>query len=151
MALRAMFRNPRGETGDKWALFEELRVGTGWGDGAEQRIDLWVMGLWKSTQYARHAFEVKCSRKDFLHELAQPLKRRPALLYSNVFYFAAPAGLIKPEELPIEAGLFEVGDWGNGMMAMKTVDAPWRDPPPPSWRFFAAIARRVCREEPPRA
>ena len=147
VAVRRRFANLQGDAGHQYAVFEELRVGTGYGRGVEQRIDLWAMGLWASDGYARHAFEVKVTRSDFLAEMKDPLKRRPALLYSNLFYFAAPAGLIKPEELPPEAGLMEVGDWGRGFSAVIIVDAPWFDPPPPSWRFFAAIARRVCRAE----
>lgn len=45
--LRKKFSNPY--RGHKWALFPEMRLGTGWGSGNEQRIDLWVMGMWESS------------------------------------------------------------------------------------------------------
>jgi hypothetical protein len=136
--------------GNKWGTFPELRCGTGYGHNAETRIDLWVMGMWESIRHVRIAYEIKASRSDFLRELKNPLKRRMALLVSNEFYFVTPVGLIKPEELPIECGLMEVFLGGvdkDRPYAQIIHQAPWRDTPPPSWRFFAAIARRVWNAE----
>lgn len=126
----------------QWAFFRELRVATGFGVGREQRIDLWVMNVWQSKKYARIAYEVKCSRSDFLRELAAPAKREAALAVSNEFYFAAPKGLIKPVELPMNCGLIEVDE--DGVTRVKFAP-PWRDIPPPSIDFFATVARRVHR------
>jgi len=140
--------------GDRWSFFEELRLGTGYGHGVEQRIDAFAFGLW-SKNWGSAAYEVKVSRADFLGELRKPLKRRMALRYSNLFWFVTPPGLVKPEELPIEAGLMEarwrvvqtyperIEGWG----AEVVVPAPWRDIPPPTWMLFAAVARRVARIE----
>lgn len=127
---------------EQWVFFEELRVGTGYGAGAEQRIDAWAMNLYPSKQLARIAFEVKISRSDFLREMTQPQKRRAAMFVANQFYFVTPPGLIKPSELPMEAGLIEVGNYPQTV-----VEAPWRDDVLPSWSFIAAICRRVYREE----
>jgi hypothetical protein len=127
-------------TGTEWAFFPEMRSGTGYGAGNEQRIDAWAMHLWPSSNLKRIAYEIKVSRADFLHELKRPQKRKYALLWSNEFSFVTPRGLIKPEELPVEAGLIEIdgrGIWHN------VVPPPWRDTPAPSWRFVAALARRV--------
>lgn len=150
--LRRLHRGPQYRAvGDTWAFFEELRIGTGYGgSNIEQRIDAWAMSMWPSKNLTRIAYEVKVSRADFLKEIAAPLKRRRALLYSNLYYFITPPGLVKPEEVPIECGLQEVLDAPEGYTSnrLKTiVEAPWRDNPPPPWSFFAAIARRVCREE----
>lgn len=134
---------------DKWAYFEELRVGTGYGRGVEQRIDAWAMHLWPSESMVRIAYEVKVSRADFLNELKNPLKRRKALLFSNMFFFVTPPGLVKPEEVPLECGLEEVHTSpGETEQRLKIiVPAPWRDNPPPPWSLFAAVARRIAREE----
>ena len=64
-----------------------------------------------------------------------------------------PKGLLKPEEVPIEAGLMEVSwresgwprheDWFVDIV----LAAPWRDVPPPTWNLFASVARRIHRLE----
>ena len=139
---------------DRWAFFEELRLGTGYGRGVEQRIDAFACGLW-SKNWGSIAYEVKVNRADFLKELKSPMKRRMALRYSNLFWFVTPQGLVKPSELPIEAGLMEV-HWATvsyfsppteGWIAKVVVTAPWRDVPPPTWSLFASVARRVARIE----
>jgi len=151
-AVRRMHTNHG--LGDPWAFFEELRLGTGYGRAEQQRVDAFAVGLW-SKVWGSVAYEVKVSRADFLREVKQPLKRRMALRYSNLFYFVTPQGLLKPEEVPIEAGLMEarwrmvqtypqrVEGWG----AEVVVHAPWRDIPPPTWMLFAAVARRIARIE----
>lgn len=132
----------------EWAFFKELRVGTGfkgysldreWGN-PEQRIDAWVINCWPSQEFKRLAFEVKISRSDFLKELAEPTKRQVALKFSNEFYFAAPAGLIKSDELPEECGLIEVYEDGRTRIRRRAPTRPGSDP---CWRFVAALARRT--------
>jgi hypothetical protein len=126
-----------------WIYLEELRIGTGYGKSAEQSFDAWVMSAYPSDSMVKIAFEVKVSRSDFIKEIKKPLKRRWALRYSNKFYFAAPEGMIKPEELPLECGLMELhGDFMN-----TKVDAPWRESFPPSWGMIASIARRTVQKD----
>ena len=140
--------------GQEWAFFEELRLGTGYGRGVEQRIDAFACGLW-TKNWGSMAYEVKTTRADFRRELKDPLKRRMALRYSNLFWFVTPQGLVKPDEIPIEAGLMEV-HWATvsynpqrteGWQAKVVVAAPWRDVPPPTWSLFCAVARRVAHIE----
>lgn len=90
---------------EEWAFFTEIAPHTGW---AGRWIDALAMNLWHSNKYFRISYEVKVSRSDFLRELKHPGKRQWALKLSNEFYFAAPKGMIKPEELPEEAGLIEI-------------------------------------------
>lgn len=94
----------------EFVAFPELRLGPGFSAGCDQRIDYWVMHCYSGLQ--RTAYEIKVSRADFLKEMKQPIKRRQALLMSNEFWFIAPRGLIKIEEVPIECGLQEVW-WTN--------------------------------------
>lgn len=151
---------------DDCLFFPELRIGTGYGKDAEQRIDAWAMYTYPSKHFHRIAFEIKVSRGDFLAELRQPLKRRYALLLSNEFYFVAPPNLIKADELPPEAGLIEIYETatdaltaqygpGNmyGLRQQRPGDqmwfrhpAPHRDTLPPPWRFVAAITRRALKD-----
>lgn len=128
-----------------WLHFSELRIGTGYGKDAEQRIDFWAMHTLPSERLRRVAFEVKVSRGDFLAELRQPRKRAVALLWSNEFYFAAPSGLIQVAELPPECGLVEYRLDEFGAHLHWSVAAPWRDTPPCSWRFVAALLRRSVK------
>jgi hypothetical protein len=144
-----------------WIFFRELRIGTGYGKDAETRFDAFAIAAWPSSNFHRIVYEVKSSRSDFLAELKHPEKRRPALRMSNEFYFAAPKGMIKPEEVPLEAGLIEY--WADGDVPLDQmflvyarekgnchlhikVPAPHRDTMPPTWRFVAALARRQKRE-----
>ena len=48
-------------------------------------------------------YEIKVSRGDFL----QDKKWKDYLQFCNYFYFLAPKGIIKPDELPKEIGLIE--------------------------------------------
>lgn len=144
-ALHEHYRRKHG-----WLSFAELRIGTGYGKSSEQRLDFWTMHEWPSKGYIRKAFEIKVSRSDFLAEMRQPLKRRAALLVSNVFYFVTPPGLINPEELPLEAGLMEIYPTTSGAYHIETIhEAPQRDIAPPTWRFLAAVTRRALRDTPP--
>jgi len=139
--IEALRRHHSGASyGAPWAFFAELRIGTGYGREAEQRIDAWAMALWPSAQFKRVAYEVKISRSDFLREIKDPGKRRRAMVFSNEFYFATPFGLLKESEIPPECGLVEIRPDGR---LRTVVDAPHRDTPPPSWRFMAAIIRRA--------
>ena len=123
-----------------WLFFEELRVGTGYAVDAEQRIDAYSIHPFPSRGLARVAYEVKISRSDFLAEIKKPQKRRRAMLLSNLFYFVAPAGLIRIEELPVDCGLIEVT--GKGYLNT-VVKAPHRDIASPPWLFVAALVRRA--------
>lgn len=48
--------------------------------------------------YPRVGYEVKVSRSDYRVELRNPDKRSLAVAQCHEFYFAVPAGLLKPEE-----------------------------------------------------
>ncbi len=136
---------------------EELRGGSGTGSDNERRMDAWAMHHYPSKGNRRTAYEVKISRGDFLRDIKQLLKHRPALTFSNEFYFVAPEGMIKPEELPLFAGLLEVvkSGWVQdpkpfGYVAhhlRSKVPAPWRDTTPPNWRFVVSLVRSVQKQE----
>jgi hypothetical protein len=138
----------------QWVFFEEFRVGTGgrktWSrtgydiDNPEQRLDAYAMNMYESQKFHTIAYEIKVSRSDFLHEIRNPLKRAQGLKLSNYFYFVTPKGLVKPEEIPPETGLIEVND---DLTSRVKVKAPYRETEPPTWKFVAALARRVVQKE----
>lgn len=120
-------------------LFFEMRTGTGWSQGEPSRIDAFHMEETPSKSFLRTAYEIKISRSDFLSEIRKPEKRKAAMRVSNKFFFVTPEGLVDPGEIPLDCGLLELQD---GTLRV-VVKAPYRDSVPPTWGFFAAIARRV--------
>jgi hypothetical protein len=105
-------------------------------------MDAYVIAAWPSAGNKRMAFEIKTSRADFLNEIKKPLKRRPAMHFSNEFYFVAPKGMIKDEELPLNCGLMEVDLYNNALRLATKVPAPARESIRPTWNFVAALLRR---------
>ncbi len=105
----------------------------------ERRADALVVGRGNETAIA---VEIKVSRGDFKHELGDNEKRQRALDISSQYYFAAPEGLIKRDEIPPEAGLLELGI--DGKIGV-TVEAPHSRPAPPDWRLVSAVARALKR------
>lgn len=132
---------------DNWAVFPEFRVGTGYARNTrtadvESRIDVLAFPLWPGSGDGVTAYEIKVSRSDFLSEIRKPLKRRPALRYSNLFFFVTPEGLLKQGEVPVECGLLEVSKQG---VVNVIVPAPWRDSFHPTTTFVASVCRRVAQ------
>lgn len=129
----------------RWLFLRELRVGTGHSNS--QSIDAFVMDAYPSGGMYRTAFEVKVSRADFCREIRQPQKRREAMRYSNYFYFVAPSGMLKVEDIPIDCGLIDVSPAklekynGNRYDLDVIVPATHRDVPGPTWTFMAAALR----------
>jgi hypothetical protein len=145
-----------------WVFVDELRNGTGYSGGANGYMDGFAINCFPSRGFERIAFEIKLSRADFTRELRKPLKRKIALLYSNRFYFVTPPGLLKPDELPPEAGLWEIQEPDPDEFRedgrkkynrhperwlREVAPAPHRDTPPPSWSLFCSMARRLKRLE----
>lgn len=135
-ALREFFA----KQGEGAVYLEEFRAGTGYAPGSERYLDAWVMGTYPSSGLVKTAIEIKISRSDFAREMRKPMKRDSALRISNLYYFAAPAGIISEKDLPEEAGLIEVGPDG---LARVSVAAPYRECPVASWVFVASLARRA--------
>jgi hypothetical protein len=111
----------------EWAVLDEVSLSVGsWTQG---RIDLLVVRAWsgKPKGHERHAIEVKVSRSDFLREIKPPgpnagprtrTRRHGEAKYGAMrdlahrAFYAAPAGIIRPAELPPGFGLLEVTDRG---------------------------------------
>lgn len=130
-------------TPDKWAFFEELRIGTGYGKDNEQRMDAWAIHYFPSKQNLVRCYEIKVSRSDFFHEIQKPIKRRAGMRLSNEFWFVTPKNLLMLHEVPPECGLLEVQN--NGKISVK-IKAPYRNTIPPTFLFLASICRRVDKE-----
>jgi len=85
-----------------------------------QRMDAWAL---KVTYKCLNAigYEVKVSRSDFVNDE----KWRTYLRYCTRFYFVCPSGVIQPEELPDDTGLYWVAKTGSRLLRKKL--APFRD------------------------
>ena len=85
----------------------ECKTGPTW-SGAPIRLDAWAMRRsWAAP--VTWGYEIKISRSDFVRDD----KWRAYLPYCTDFYFAAPHGMIQPEELPPEAGLLWASKTGS--------------------------------------
>ena len=130
----------------EWAFIRELQDTVG---GANRRLDAWAIHFWSPNELC--AFEVKISRADFKHELEQPDKRAFGLSVSSHFYFAVPAKMVQPEEVPPECGLIWVYEDGR-TSARKAAPCRTRDGwggsvDRPSWGFVASTLRHQRRED----
>lgn len=150
----------------EWLFLRELRVGTGFRNSSSQRLDAFALNCLPHLSMKRVCYEVKVSRADYLNELKHPLKRRIGLRYSNEFYFVTPPSLLRPDEVPVECGLMEIGqatrsdrsemlhnqpvgcllDPEGQDFCRVVIPAPWRDTPGPTWQFAAAMLRNQRRQ-----
>ncbi|MGI4744945.1 MAG: MmcB family DNA repair protein [Janthinobacterium lividum] len=115
-----------------WA--SELALSTG-----ARRCDFWTLAPCQSKGYAATAYEIKVSRADFRRD--SHAKQREARLFSDRFYYATPAGLLRPDEVPDWAGLIEYSDAGRVIV----VPAPLRDKDAPSWELIVSLLRNSGR------
>lgn len=120
-------------------MFPELRLGSGYNDIAQRRIDLFVISSEKGNYTT--AFEIKVSRQDFLKDIKDPLKQRGARLYSSNFFYVAPQGMIKIDEVPVWAGLKEYDFETKNFKT--TIPAPLLSRNTPSWSLICSLVRRV--------
>ena len=129
-------------------IFPELRLGSGYCGVAQRRIDMFLISSNAGNQTT--AFEIKVSRQDFKHDLESDLKQRGARLYSNLFYYVTPKGLLKPEEIPLWAGLMEI----NLDKYLETQDPKFEERVPsplhakamPSWGLICSMVRHINKE-----
>lgn len=128
---------PAGIPASEWALFFELRNGTGF-QGKTSCADAFAINLYPSKKHWRVAYEIKVTRSDFLHELQNPHKREWAYEISNEFWFACAPGVAKPEEVPEGCGLLVV----NGTKLKRVVAAKQRTARALGMAEVAAIARK---------
>jgi len=106
------------------------------------RLDAWVL----RRSWAKPCvwgYEIKVSRSDFLADN----KWRGYLPLCNEFYFVAPTGVIKPDELPQEAGLLLVTSTAARLWTKKK--APHRDIEIDTNIFrYVLISRAVITSDP---
>lgn len=120
-------------------MIPELRLGCGAGNGSERRIDMWALDANPAKSCTATAYEIKVSRSDFRRDLVDPLKQRGARLISDQFFYVAPRGLIRRDEVPDWTGLLEPSEYGY---LHQVVQAPIRSKDSPSWPLVVSLLRR---------
>ncbi len=140
---RIIEHHENGSRAHQWIVLPEFRFSTGFSTYAGRTLDVYAINCYPSTHHHRIAYEIKVSLGDFKREMAEPIKRKPALYISNQFYFVAPPGLIAPALIPPEAGLIET----TGSAEWKVlVHAPMRESFPAPWGTVAMLGRRAMEE-----
>lgn len=133
-------RHPQAE--GKWATVTELCA-----------VDFVAFGVWGSTKWDVHGYEVKVSRGDWLRELRKPGKALPGMARCDFWWLAAPDGVIRDGELPDGWGMLLLTPRGTRVVT----PAPRLRPPlgpryvdgtlSPDYHFremFAALARQYA-------
>lgn len=121
----------------EWALFEEVANGTG--GSIKRYADAIAVGLFPSRGLSIQGFEIKVSRSDLKSELMNPEKAEEIAQYCDRWWIVAPAGMVKPEELPETWGLVEA--YENCLRNKK--EAAKLEAKPLTRKFFCALARRA--------
>lgn len=121
-----------------------FEVGNGTGHKTSRHADAVVMGLWPSRGLEVEGVEIKVSRQDWLNELKQPEKAEAVAQYCDRWWIAAPAGMVKPDELPASWGLLELPE---GKALRIKVQAPKLTPKDLDRSFVAAMLRRASEAD----
>lgn len=123
-------------SGPGWTVIAEAPITTGW-DRRAGYIDAYAVGMWAENR-GFIAYEIKVTKQDFLRDVERfATKQKVALENSTQFYYAAPHGMLRPDEMPEGCGLLEVQ---NGRAITSKVAAV-RPMTALDSRFVAAILR----------
>jgi hypothetical protein len=136
--LRAKFGAEAGN-GPAYAFVDHVRNDAGF--SATRTIDAVSMSLWPSRGLVLAAYEIKCSRNDWLTELKAPSKAEAFQPYMDQFWLVvSDAEFVKPGELPETWGL--IVPKGTGLGVIK--DAPRNQNVKPLDRgMLAALLRQA--------
>jgi hypothetical protein len=127
----------------EYALMPHVANATGM--SANRHIDALMMSLWPSRGMEIDAFEIKCSRSDFLRELKQPEKAESIARYCDRFWLVtADDSIVKEGELPRAWGLLVYQESRKQLHIQ--VSAPKLEAQPIDRKFLAAILRAVQKE-----
>lgn len=100
---------------DRWVRAEHVRNGTGFYgydsttgrcSGSLRTADFIAIDTWESKGHEIHGHEVKVSRSDWLHELADPSKAEAFKRYTHRWWLVVPdESIVRFGELPFGWGL----------------------------------------------
>lgn len=133
---------------DKWTLVPHLPDATSF--DKVRTVDAMAFGCWRSVGIAVHGYEIKVSRGDWLREVNDPEKSLGFSNRCNYWWIAAPAGIVKLEELPATWGLREVAKTADGYSVKIRRQSTFNPNPVFTMPFVVALARACYRKSPDR-
>ncbi len=123
-------------------FFSECKTGASYGRACP-RMDGWVMKKsW--AQQCFTGYEIKVDRSDFMNDD----KWQSYLPYCNEFYFVCPTGLIKPDEVGLEAGLMYLSKTGTRLFRKKKAPHHPTDPDKLASLFQYVMMWRMSQKTP---
>lgn len=124
-----------------WITIREVRCGTGFKYQSQRSFDFIAISSLNGNAVV--GYEVKASRADFLKDLKNPEKQKALRCFANLFYYVAPAGIIKTDELPPWAGLKELrlDEDKQEFYLSEPQTPPYMANLSPTWGFVAECIR----------
>jgi hypothetical protein len=122
-ALRRRFTISGNGGAGRYAFMTHVRTGAAWD---QQEIDAIAVCLWPSDSHALLAFEVKCSRTDWLREIRPDIsKSERTRALCDSLTVVAPANVVAFGELPQGWGLIHAArDTDSGDIRLKQHTTP---------------------------
>lgn len=127
-------------SGPEWAFVGGVPNGTGM--AKTRTADGLAMSLWPSKGLHLHGFEIKVNRSDWFKEIQDVSKAAAFSLHCHYWWIAAPAGVVKAEEMPADWGLLVPAPKGLRVKKAATFKPT---PLPPSYALLAGIFRACLR------
>jgi len=121
-----------------WVFLIEAPMDIG---GGSHAVDAWAINCFASQNHRRVGYEVKVSRSDFLGEMKKPGKTARSARFCTSFYFACPAGLLLPEDVPDPYGLVHVFEKGTTRVVKKSTLPACE----PTWGLVGRLLRRLAQ------
>ena len=128
-----------------WLAVEELFL-----PGFDRYVDFWALRIhvpkgkrtdFKFQYLSIHAIEIKTSIQDFEAEMKTPNKKIGAVEFSNYWSFAAPKGIIDPDELVKGIGYIEFR--GSKGKFVRNPQITYLQSP--DWELVAALGRLILK------
>lgn len=121
-----------------------VRSHTGFSGESERYADAVAVSVYPSRGLWIAGVEVKVSRSDWLRELREPEKAEKIAKACDFWWVAAPAGIVRLDEVPASWGLLEVDGAGKVRAAKQ---APRREAAPLTLGFVASLFRGLAKRE----
>lgn len=108
--------------------------------------DFIAQETWEARGLLLHGHEVKVSRSDWLHELADPTKAGAVKRYCDRWWLVVPNKAIVRDDLPDDWGLLVIGK-GGALRVAKSAPPLEPEPWPPTFRasLLRAVAKTATR------
>lgn len=154
-ALARRFTQASQATNDRWVRAEHVRNGTGFNGydeadyakygrslGQLRTADFIAIDTWESKGHEIHGCEVKVSRSDWLHELADPTKAEAFKQFCDRWWLVVPdASIVRPGELPPGWGLLAF----RGSVLHAVHRAPRLEPKPIPKPIWISLMRSASK------